>query len=137
MSPGNVASRCEHYEVLEDGAASESIVRRYLVALLTHEPRRQSNLTPASIGRKIADTESSLRGASTIQRLKLVQKRNELRGQLAALGEPDAVVAALEEDFVRVAKGYSEDKDVPYNTWRDAGVAATVLGRAGITGPAT
>ena len=39
----------------------------------------------------------------------------------------------LEDDFVRVAKSYSESKSISYQSWRDVGVDASVLKRSGIT----
>ncbi|MHB1534624.1 MAG: hypothetical protein ACYC1D_08440 [Acidimicrobiales bacterium] len=38
----------------------------------------------------------------------------------------------LETAFVKVASGYSERKGLSYAAWREAGVSADVLRRAGI-----
>ena len=38
----------------------------------------------------------------------------------------------LEESFVGVAKAYGERKGIAYATWRDVGVSAATLNRAGI-----
>ena len=39
---------------------------------------------------------------------------------------------SLETDFVKIAKQFSEQRGISYGAWRDAGVAAVVLKRAGI-----
>ncbi len=41
----------------------------------------------------------------------------------------------LEEDFVRVAAGYGERHGMTYESWRQTGVDADVLARAGIEAP--
>ncbi|GIU89638.1 MAG: hypothetical protein KatS3mg010_0737 [Acidimicrobiia bacterium] len=46
-------------------------------------------------------------------------------------GGPD--VGALEKEFVKVAKGYSARKGISYGAWREFGVPAEVLKKAGIT----
>ncbi len=41
-------------------------------------------------------------------------------------------MAALEADFVKAAKNYSERKGISYAAWREAGVDAGVLKAAGL-----
>ncbi len=60
-----------------------------------------------------------------------------VRRYLAALeGVPSDVDAAwfdaVEEEFVRFAAAYAAQRRLPYRQWRDAGVSAEVLERAGI-----
>ncbi len=52
--------------------------------------------------------------------------------QLAELADP-LDMDALEEGFVSSAAGYSERKGISYAAWREAGVPAAVLKRAGIS----
>ena len=61
----------------------------------------------------------------------LVQERLNLTSELA---NKDAAVdlAALEEGFTKAAKNYSERKGITYAAWREAGVDAAVLRKAGI-----
>ena len=42
-------------------------------------------------------------------------------------------MAALEEQFVIAAKGYSERKGISWTAWREVGVPASVLERAGVS----
>jgi hypothetical protein len=60
-----------------------------------------------------------------------------VRRYLAAIeGDPSDVDAAwfddVEEEFVRYAAAYAEQRGLRYRQWRDAGVSAEVLERAGI-----
>jgi hypothetical protein len=41
-------------------------------------------------------------------------------------------MSEIEESFISVAKGYGERKGISYASWRDVGVSAAVLKRAGI-----
>jgi hypothetical protein len=41
-------------------------------------------------------------------------------------------ITALEAEFVKVAKSYSQRQGISYATWRDVGVEASVLKAAGI-----
>jgi hypothetical protein len=45
--------------------------------------------------------------------------------------KPD--LGALEDEFVSAAKPYSERKSISYAAWRELGVDAAVLKKAGIT----
>lgn len=47
----------------------------------------------------------------------------------------DANVAKLEDDFVKAAPGYAQRHGITYDGWRNAGVDAEVLARAGIPTP--
>ena len=42
-------------------------------------------------------------------------------------------VTALEDEFVGVAKAYSERNGISYQAWREVGVPAAVLSHAGIS----
>ena len=55
-----------------------------------------------------------------------------LQQELAAK-ETTVDLAALEEDFVAAARAYGERKGISYAAWREAGVDAAVLKRAGIS----
>ena len=42
-------------------------------------------------------------------------------------------ISALEDDFVRVAHSYSSRRGISYAAWREIGVDAAVLKKAGLT----
>ena len=81
------------------------------------------------IGAAIA---AALPDASPIDELLLIQERRDLEAELDAMSNT-IDLDALEQAFIAVAKSYSESKHISYASWRDVGVAAGVLKRAGIS----
>ena len=75
--------------------------------------------------------ESELATADALGELKLLQERRDLQAELES---KSAVTdhAALEDAFVKVARSYSERQGITYTTWREIGVDAAVLSKAGI-----
>ena len=65
-------------------------------------------------------------------RLALVQERMDLDAALAA-AETTVDLTALEDGFVEAAAGYGERKGISYAAWREVGVPAAVLKRAGVS----
>ncbi len=121
----------EHKQALADGRAEGRAVKAYLDALDQQKPRRGRRRTPDSITARLAAIDLQLADAPSLQRLQLVQERRDLEAELAGMGEV-VDLSALETDFVQVAKAYSARKGIEYATWRELGVAADVLKRAGI-----
>jgi hypothetical protein len=121
----------EHKQALADGRAEGRAVKAYLDALDHQKPRRGRKRTPESIAKRLAAIDAQIADAPSLQRLQLVQERRDLEAELAGMGEA-VDLSALEADFVTVAKAYSARKGIEYATWRELGVAADVLKRAGI-----
>jgi len=61
----------------------------------------------------------------------LVQERADLQDALDAT-ESNVDIGQLEKAFVKAAAPYSERKGITYATWREVGVPAAVLEKAGI-----
>ena len=120
-----------HKAALAKGREEGRIVRAYLEALETTKPRRGRKRTVDSIRRKLAAIEKELASASPLNRLHLVQEQRDLEAELAHSGQ-SVDVAALEKEFIRVAKEYSTRKGLSYSAWRAVGVSAQVLEKAGI-----
>jgi hypothetical protein len=64
--------------------------------------------------------------------LNLVQERMDLHEELETMGAK-VDISALEDDFVRVAYSYSSRRGISYAAWREIGVDAAVLKKAGLT----
>lgn len=122
----------EHKEALAAGRASGLAVRRYLEALEENKPRRGRRPSTDSIKRKLADIETQLSTADPLQRLHLLQERKDLQSRLTSSAGTDVDLKGLEAEFVKVATDYGHRKGINYATWREAGVPAEVLRRAGI-----
>jgi hypothetical protein len=121
-----------HKAALERGRSEGRIVRDYLEGLRSNKPKRGRKRTPESIGLRLQVIEESLTDASAIDELQLVQERRDLTAELEQMGVATDLTE-LENAFVGVARTYGERKGISYASWRDVGVSAATLKRAGIT----
>lgn len=122
-----------HKSAMEVGRSEGRAVREYLEALRANKPRRGRKRTPESIEARLAVITEQLAEASAIDELKLVQERRDLEAELAALGEHHVDIDTAEAAFVSVARSYADRKGIAYASWREVGVPAAVLTKAGIT----
>lgn len=122
----------EHKAAMAAGRAEGRAVKNYLEALEAHRPRRGRRRTPESIEARLRRIDDEFVDADAVKRLNLVQERIDLNAELAAMEDP-VDLEALEEAFVAAAKGYGERKGISYTAWREVGVPAAVLKRAGIS----
>lgn len=122
----------EHKAALAEGRRQGKAVRDYLEALEQHKPKRGRKRTPESMRAQLDKIESQLDDADPVKKLQLIQDRMDLQAELEA-SENKADLDGLEADFVSAAKGYSERKGISYAAWRELGVEAAVLKKAGIT----
>jgi len=122
----------EHKQALAQGREQGRAVRLYLEALEQHKPKRGRKRTPESIKKRLAAIEQELDGSDALARVLLLQERIDLTNELAS---KEAVVdlSELENGFVTSAGDYGQRKGISYAAWREAGVEASVLKRAGIS----
>jgi hypothetical protein len=122
----------EHKQALAQGREQSRAVRNYLEALEQNRPRRGRKRTPDSIKRRLQAIENDLPDASPIQRLQMLQERRDLEAELEQ-SSATVDLGALEKAFVKAAATYGDAKGISYATWREFGVPADVLQKAGIT----
>ena len=122
----------EHKEALAEGRRLGNDVRAYLEALENHRPRRGRRRTAESVKARLDRVTERLESASALDRLQLAQERIDLQRELAAFNQ-STDLAEVEERFVQSAKDYSRRKGISYPAWREAGVPAEVLRKAGIS----
>ena len=122
----------EHKAALAQGRAEGRVVRDYLEALRSSKPKRGRKRTPESIQKRLDAIDVELADAEPLAELKLVQERRDLQAELDSMGTT-VDVGSLEAAFVKVAKGYSERQGISYASWREVGVEAGTLKRAGIS----
>jgi hypothetical protein len=122
----------EHKAALARGRQEGRVVREYLEALRATKSGPGRKRTAETVTRRLAAVEDELRTADPVQELKLVQERFDLQAELEAFAA-QVDIAALEQSFVEVAKGYSDRTGVSYAAWRTVGVEAAVLKAAGIS----
>ena len=108
-------------------------MKSYLEALEKNRPRRGRKRTPESIKKRLsASSTRSSRDATALHRLQLVQEKMDLEKELEQLGAK-VDLSALEAAFVKTAGKYAERKGISYAAWRQLGVSADTLKKAGIT----
>jgi hypothetical protein len=122
----------EHKAALAEGRNQGRSVRRYLEALEAHKPKRGRKRTPDSMQKRLAKIDAELANADPLRRLQLIQERIDLNAELETAGTK-VDLSALEKEFVEAAKAYSERKNISYAAWRELGVEASVLKRAGVS----
>jgi hypothetical protein len=121
-----------HKAAMAQGRSESRAIANYLEALESHRPKRGRKRTPESIDKRLATIDSSLESASAVKRLSLIQERLDLLRERDALQEK-VDLTGLEDDFVSTARSYGQRKGISYAAWRELGVSAPVLKRAGIT----
>lgn len=122
----------EHKAAMASGRTMGRSVKAYLTALDSNRPRRGRKRTPESINRRLAVIQETFDSAEPLKRVALAQERMNLEAELQAM-ETTVDMSALEDAFVAVAKEYSASKGFSYAAWREVGVPAEVLRRAGIS----
>jgi hypothetical protein len=123
----------EHKVALAAGRAQGKAVRDYLDALAGTKPKRGRPRTAETVRQQLDAIPKAMAEADAVNRLQLIQKRIDLEAELERLSGPSADIEALEKAFVDVAKAYSEAKGISYAAWREIGVDAAVLKKAGIS----
>jgi hypothetical protein len=120
----------EHKAALARGRKESRIVKRYLEAIAARKPGRP--VTPERLKQRIASLEEKIASAEDpLKSLELRQARLDAEAALSRV-ESAVDVGDAEADFVEVAKAFSERKGISYGAWREQGVPAAVLSKAGI-----
>lgn len=106
---------------------------RHLEALEALRPKCGRQVTPERLQARLAEIDSQLADdPKPMKRLAQMQDRRDLEVQLGARDdEPD--MTAVEQAFIEHAASFASRRGIAYATWREAGVSADMLGRAGIT----
>ena len=121
----------EHKAALAQGRHESRVVRDYLEALRSSKPKRGRKRTAESIQKRLDKIAVELQATDPLTELLLLQERRNLQDEFESLGS-GADVNAAENEFIAVARSYSERRHISYATWREIGVDAAVLKRAGI-----
>ncbi len=122
----------EHKAALAQGRAESRAVRDYLDALRANKPRRGRKRTPESIKKRIATIDDQIKSSDPLNELLLTQERRDLASELETMSK-SVDVASVEAAFVEVAASYSTRQGISYTSWREVGVPAATLKRAGIS----
>ncbi len=120
-----------HKAALAVGRSESRAVSRYLQALDAQRPKRGRKRSIETVKARLAKIDQELPTVDPLNALNMRQERADLQRELDA-AESKVDLGRLEDEFVKAAPGYSERKGISYSVWRDAGVPAAVLKRAGI-----
>ena len=121
----------DHKAKLAQGRNESRVVSRYLEALVAGKGKRGRKRTPESVGMQIARIDKEIATVAPIRRLELTQKRIDLVAERERL-TTRVDLTGLEKEFVKVAKTYARRNGIGYNAFRELGVSAEVLKRAGV-----
>lgn len=121
----------EHKKALAKGRAQARAVKEYLAAREA-ESKRGPKMTPDKLRDRITTTRQAIDGEDDpARRVELIQQRMDDEERLSHLeDQPD--MDALEAGFVDAAAEYSDRKGISYSAWRELGVPAAVLKKAGV-----
>lgn len=120
-----------HKKALATGRNEARIINAYLEIVEAQRPRRGRRRTPESISRRLSSIEKEIRQASKVQQVYLIQERLLLTSELASHISAEAQ-KKQEDQFIKVAKSFSIRHGISYQAWREFGVRADVLERAGL-----
>jgi hypothetical protein len=125
-----MAMSAEHKAALAAGRRESRAIKAYLESLGTR--RRGRPVTPDTLAKRVKDLEKRISAEeNALRALDLRQARLEAASALEAARET-VDRSQLEADFVRHARAYTKRKGISYAAWREAGVPAAVLKKAGI-----
>ena len=121
----------EHKKNMAEGRRHRRTVDSYLKALEQFPKIEQQRKNAAANKDRIAQLSEEIDQASGVDKLILVQQRENLTRD-SAVGTADFNIEELEAEFVEVAAAYGEKLGISYTSWRDLGVPKDVLQRAGV-----
>jgi hypothetical protein len=109
------------------------VIRRYLGVLEASRSNRGVKRTVEAITSRLMKIDELLVSSDPLARLHLTQERIDLHAELVRTGNGQELdMAALEKEFVKVAKAYGDQTGITFAAWRQVGVETEVLDRAGI-----
>ena len=121
-----------HKAAMAVGRAESRTVSSYLEVLEANRPKRGRKRTAESVNARLEAIVEELDGADMLARVNLIQERMDLEYELAVLDDK-IDISEYEAEFLAVAKSYSDRRGITYAAWREAGLDAAILKKAGIT----
>jgi len=121
-----------HKRAPAEGRTMSATVDRYLAAVNVPQ-RRGRKVSRASLEQRLVGAEQALKAGTGVAKLLAAQEVRDLQTKIAQVNTAAGVdLKSLEAAFVKVAKQFGDNRGIRYGAWRDAGVPADVLKRAGI-----
>jgi len=121
-----------HKRALADGRTMSAVVDRYLSAVNTPK-RRGRKVSKAALVQRLTDARAKAKSANGVDKVLAAQEVRDLEVRIANMDTATGGdVKSLESAFVKVARRFGENRGIGYGAWRDAGVPAVVLKKAGV-----
>jgi hypothetical protein len=121
-----------HKRALAEGRTMSATVDRYLAAVNTPK-RRGRKVSQAVLVERLGAARTRAKSATGIERVLAAQAVRDITSRISTMQSAGATdLMELESAFVRIAKAFGEKRGIGYGAWRDAGVPAVVLKRAGV-----
>ncbi|MFN8103134.1 MAG: hypothetical protein U0U69_01570 [Acidimicrobiia bacterium] len=121
----------DHKAAIAAGRSEGTAVRRYLEAL-KRKRRPGRRFSKAQLAERLEELQSKVDAEDNpLVEVELRQKARDLESRIAS-SDQELDETELEAAFVVVAKDFSQRKNISYSVWRDMGVPASVLKKAGI-----
>jgi len=121
-----------HKRALADGRTMSATVDRYLTAV-TAPKRRGRKVSTTTLKQRLISARTRFKSVAGVEKVLVAQEIRDLQARIDRQQSATAVdVKALEVAFVKIAKRFSDNRGIGYSAWRDAGVPAQVLKRAGV-----
>jgi hypothetical protein len=121
-----------HKKALAEGRSMSLTVDRYLAVVNTPK-RRGRKVSRATLESRLTSARERAKTATGVDKVLAAQDIRDLEAKIAQLDTASgADLKTLEAAFVKIAKKFGENRGIGYGAWRDAGVSAQVLRRAGV-----
>ncbi|MGO9874898.1 MAG: hypothetical protein ACLPVY_13980 [Acidimicrobiia bacterium] len=121
-----------HKRALAEGRTMSATVDRYLSSVNTPK-RRGRKVSKAALEQRLAVARTNARSARGVAKVLAAQEIRDLQTRIANIRSASGTdLKSLEAEFVKIAKRFGDNRGIGYGAWRDAGVPAVVLKKAGI-----
>jgi hypothetical protein len=130
--PGERKLSAAHKRALAEGRTMSATVDRYLSAVNTPK-RRGRKVSKAALEQRLAEARTKAKSATGVEKVLAAQDVRDLQMRIANMNVASGGdIKSLEAAFVKIAKRFGENRGIGYGAWRDAGVPAVVLKKAGV-----
>jgi hypothetical protein len=130
--PGERKLSAAHKRALAEGRTMSATVDRYLSAVNTPK-RRGRKVSKSALEQRLADARIKAKSATGVEKVLAAQDVRDLQARIANMSVASGGdIKSLEAAFVKIAKRFGENRGIGYGAWRDAGVPAVVLKKAGV-----
>ena len=130
--PGERKLSAAHKRALAEGRTMSATVDRYLSAVNTPK-RRGRKVSKAALEQRLVEARAKAKSATGVEKVLAAQDVRDLQSRISNMSVASGGdIKSLEAAFVKIAKRFGENRGIGYGAWRDAGVPAVVLKKAGV-----